>query len=325
MNRLERFYKIDQLLQEKKFVARDEFLMSLEVSLATFKRDLEYMRDRFNAPIVYDAEQRGYRYDDSTNIAPRFTLPGLWFSEQEIYALITMQQLLENLDEGGLIGPHIAPFLSRLDAVISEGESSATELRKRIKLISMGKRIRGNLFFSDVGAALFKRRRLVIDYYARGKDETTVREVSPQRLVHYRDNWYLDAWCHMRNGLRGFSLDGIRSVRMLDAPAVELPDSSLDQFLASSYGIFAGQSTEVAKLRFSADRARWVASETWHPEQRGTYDDDGTYVLEFPYSDDRELILDILRHGADVEVLSPPALRAKVASEHDAAARQYLG
>ena len=52
MDRTERFYRIDQLLQERGVVARDVFLDELEVSLATFKRDLEYMRDRLNAPVV---------------------------------------------------------------------------------------------------------------------------------------------------------------------------------------------------------------------------------------------------------------------------------
>ena len=60
MDRLERFYKIDALLQERTVVPRDDFLRELEVSLATFKRDLEYMRDRFRAPVVWDADLRGY-------------------------------------------------------------------------------------------------------------------------------------------------------------------------------------------------------------------------------------------------------------------------
>ena len=324
MNRLERFYKIDQLLQDRKIVSRDDFLSLLEVSLATFKRDLEYMRDRFNAPVIYDNDLRGYRYENSTTSKNKFSLPGLWFTEQEIYALITMQQLLENLDQGSIIGPHIDPFLSRLDAIISEGESSSKEVRKRIKLVDMGRRVQGHHFFSEVGAAVFKRHRIEIQYYARAKNEITVREISPQRLVHYRDNWYLDAWCHMRNDLRGFSLDGIRSVSSINKKAIDLSAKSLEQFLATSYGIFAGESKHTAKLKFTPERARWVASELWHPDQKGSFDESGAYILEFPYSDDRELLLDITKHGAAVEVLSPKALREKVRKEHEAAFRQYV-
>lgn len=323
MNRLERFYRIDQLLQERKLVDRDNFISILEISPATFKRDLEYMRDRFNAPIIFDPELRGYRYENSKNSKTKFSLPGLWFSEQEIFALITMQQLLENLDQGSIIGPHIQPFLARLDAVIGEGESSSKEIRKRIKLVEMGRRVQGSHFFSEVGVALFKRQRIEIQYYARASNQITLREISPQRLIHYRDNWYLDAWCHMRDGLRGFSLDGIRAISTVNKKATEVSIKSLDQFLTASYGIFAGESKHVAKLKFTPERARWVAAELWHPDQKGSFDESGAYILEFPYSDDRELLLDIAKHGAAVEVLSPKALRDKVRQEHEAAFLQY--
>ncbi len=325
MNRLERFYKIDQLLAEHTVVPRDLFVSELEVSLATFKRDLEYMRDRFNAPVIWDADARGYRYEKSSMAGRRFELPGLWFSEPEVYALLTMQQLLENVGQGSLIGPHIAPFRARLDAMLGEADSTAAEIRKRIRLITMASRKQSPAHFSEVGAALFKRRRMTIRYHSRAKDEITQRELSPQRLVHYRDNWYLDAWCHLRRDLRGFSLDGIQSVQLLPAKAVDVSMKSLDQFLASSYGIFAGNPCHRAQLRFTPERARWVASETWHPEQQGSFDKDGYFLLEFPYSDDRELLLDIMRHGAAVEVLAPAALRAKVRGEHQAAAALYAG
>jgi len=281
------------------------------------------MRDRFNAPVIYDPELRGYRYEKSSSNKTKFSLPGLWFSEQEIFALITMQQLLENLDQGSIIGPHIQPFLARLDAVIGEGESSSKEIRKRIKLVEMGRRVQGSHFFSEVGVALFKRQRVEIQYYARASNQITLREISPQRLIHYRDNWYLDAWCHMRDGLRGFSLDGIRAITTVNKKATEVSIKSLDQFLTASYGIFAGESKHVAKLKFTPERARWVAAELWHPDQKGSFDESGAYILEFPYSDDRELLLDIAKHGAAVEVLSPKALRDKVRQEHEAAFLQY--
>jgi len=322
MDRLERFYRIDQLLQERTVVSRNAFLEALEISLATFKRDLEYMRERFNAPVVWDAEAGGYRYETGRRIGPRFALPGLWFSEHEAYALVMMHDLLASLDHGGLIGPHIAPLMSRLDAILGAGDVSAREMRKRIRLLSFGTRKLPLQHFSMVGTALFKRRRLRIQYYARSTDAHSEREVSPQRLVHYRENWYLDTWCHLRNDLRSFSVDGIRRIEPLDAPAKEVPLKALDEYLLQSYGIVRNaDAMQRARLRFSAERARWVAAEVWHPEQQGTLEKDGRYVLELPYRDDRELVLDILRHGSEVEVLEPASLRAKVRRMHADAAR----
>ncbi|MEO6565152.1 MAG: WYL domain-containing protein, partial [Casimicrobiaceae bacterium] len=263
MDRLERFYKIDALLQERTVVSRDAFLRELEVSLATFKRDLEYMRDRFNAPVIWDVNVHGYRYERKPMAGPKFELPGLWFTESEAHALVTMQHLLASLDQGGLIGPHIAPLMARLDAIMGEGESSAGEVRKRIRLLSFGTRKLPLEHFSVVGSALFKRRRLKIEYYARSTDAHTAREVSPQRLVHYRENWYLDTWCHLRNDLRSFSVDGIRRIEVVDAPAKEVSLKALDAYLRESYGIVRGGEAQRARLRFSTERARWVAAEVW--------------------------------------------------------------
>ena len=320
MERLERFYKIDALLQERTVVPRDAFLDELEVSPATFKRNLEYMRDRFNAPVVWDADAGGYRYDPGPKAGRKFALPGLWFNESEALALVTMQHLLTSLDQGGLIGPHIAPLLARLDAIIGAGEATAGEVRKRVRLLTFGTRKTPLAHFSLVGSALFKRRRLAIDYYARSTNDHTRRTVSPQRLVHYRENWYLDAWCHLRDDLRSFSLDGLRRVEVLDAPAKEVSLRALDDYLREGYGIVRGGDVQRARLRFSVDRARWVAAEVWHPDQKGSFDREGRYLLELPFRDDSELVLDLLRHGAHVEVLAPAALRRKVRDEHAAAA-----
>ena len=78
-----------------------------------------------------------------------------------------------------------------------------------------------------------------------------------------------------------------------------------------------------AKLKFSPKAARWVAKQTWHGKQKGGFDKDGSYLLELPYTDDRELLMDILRHGEDVEVLAPVSLRKRVAEALAAAAKIY--
>jgi predicted DNA-binding transcriptional regulator YafY len=322
MDRTERFYKIDQLLGNRKAVPRDMFIEELGVSPATFKRDLEYMRERLHAPIVWDSERRGYRYADPEPNAPAFSLPGLWFNASEIHALLTMQQLLDNI-QPGLLEPHIGPLLARIQELLEDGDYSAGEIRRRIRILGMAARPVMPRQFEIISSALLSRKRLEITHYHRGRDETSERQVSPQRLVHYRDNWYLDTWCHERDALRTFSVDGIRNAVLLDRKARNVADRHLDAELGSGYGIFAGARTRTAKLRFSVSRSRWVADEQWHPKQRAYRDAEGQYVLEIPFSDERELLMDILKHGPEVEVLSPATLREKVAVLHEEAARRY--
>ncbi|MFZ5509844.1 MAG: helix-turn-helix transcriptional regulator [Pseudomonadota bacterium] len=323
MDRTERFYRIDQLLNERKLVPFDTFLEKLEVSRATIKRDLEYMRNRLNAPIVWDREAGGYRFDQPRRGAAQYELPGLWFSAEEVHALLTMQHLLMNLDTGGLLGPHIQPLLSRLTALLGTADAPSDEVRKRIRILGMARRRVALDHFAVIGSALLRRKRLLISHYVRARDEALEREISPQRLVHYRDNWYLDAWCHLRNDLRSFAVDAIRRAEILEQPAKNVPEKTLDQVLGAGYGIFSGRRVSWARLRFTPERARWVSAEQWHPRQKGRFDKDGGYLLEIPYSDSRELVMDILRHGADVEVLAPAALRQEVAAALHAAAARY--
>jgi predicted DNA-binding transcriptional regulator YafY len=311
VDRTERFYTIDRMLRERGVVPFAALAERLEVSRATLKRDLEYMRSRLHAPIEFDRERGGYRLV-CTASDTRYELPGLWFSPAEIHALLTLQHLISNLRGGSVIAPRLAAVATRLRDALGGADRDEDEVRKRVRILGMATREMALEHFERIGSALVKRRRLAIRYFGRGRANETEREISPQRLVHYRDNWYLDAYCHLREDLRSFSVDAIRAAHTLAAVAIEVPDERLDAVLGSGYGIFSGETVAWATLRFSPERARWVSAEQWHPRQRARFEPDGSFLLEVPYSDTRELLMDILRHGAEVEVLAPPDLRTLV-------------
>lgn len=130
--------------------------------------------------------------------------------------------------------------------------------------------------------------------------------------MHYRENWILDAWCHSKNALRSFALDAILSIWVLEERAIEVSSKEMEEHFRTGYGIFAGPANHRARLKFTPERAQWVGKETWHHNQTSTYLQDGSYVLEVPYSNDQELIMDLLRHSPEVEVLGPPELRRKL-------------
>ena len=324
MSSMERIYQIDQILAGRQFVPRKELQERLGVSWATLKRDLNYLKDRLNAPIIHDRDLGGYRFDkDEKRVGPQYELPGLWFSAEEIHALLTMQHLLSNLDTGGLLGPQIKPLLARLTGLLGAADNPAAEVQRRIKVETVGAREFHLEHFQAVGSALLRRKRLQICYHARGTDELTEREVSPQRLVHYRDNWYLDAWCHLRDELRAFAVDAIKSVEILDRKTRDVADKRLDEVLGSGYGIFSGDKVSWASLRFTPERARWVAAERWHAKQKGVLHKDGSFELKVPYADDRELIMDILKYGGDCQVIAPKVLRDRVTAELERARHSY--
>ncbi len=320
LNRFDRIYQLHTILSNaRRPVSMAAIREYLECSRATVKRVIQEMRLYLGAPIEYDRQRNGYYYDHRAEHA--YELPGLWFNASELHALLTVGQLLAEV-EPGLFKSHLAPLRRRIEHILSSEQRSPGDISRRVRILRMAARPAGG-HFQTVAEALIQRRRLWIRYHGRESDQTTERTVSPQRLVHYRDNWYLDGWCHRRRALRTFSVDRIQAARPLEQPARDLDDTALDRYLAASYGIFSGEPDKVAVLRFAPGRARWVADERWHPRQAGRFLEDGTYELRIPFSDPRELIMDILKFGPDVEVMAPASLRRQVAERLRAAAAAY--
>lgn len=317
MNRTARLYRLRSLLGKHHVVSAQDLMEKLGVSRSSLTRYLHELEETLAVPVYFDREAGGYRLaaDNKRELA------GLWFSPEEIHALLTMQHLLTTLDSGGLLGPHIAPLQQRLTQLLGTADDSAQEIARRVFIETVGARRVRSEHFQTVGSALLRRVRLRIEYHSRGTNQTRTREVSPQRLVHYRDNWYLDAWCHHKEALRRFALDSILQAEALPATALDLDQTSLESALDKGYGIFAGAQVQWAVLRFSAERSRWVAQERWHPDQQGHPLPDGRYELRLPYAESTELIMDILKHGRHVTVVAPPELAAAVRQEHLLAAQ----
>ena len=327
MDRTERFYKIELLLRGRGCVSFEELLDELVVSRATLKRDLQYLRERLSAPIVYDRGENGYRFEAAGPAsAVRQELPGLWFSEGEIHALLTMHQLLSGLDDDGVLSRHLAPVMDKLEGMLGADDNEARELMRRVKVIGTARRRVPSKHFELLGSALVKRKRVWLRYFKRSDRSESEREVSPQRLVNYRNTWYLDAWCHSSEALRRFALDAVREARLVDTRTRNVAVKELEAELDAGYGIYGGG----AKLRWATlvfdDRAaQWVASEEWHAEQTSRWLPDGRYELKVPYSDPTELLMDILRHGDSVRVVADKALARAVQARLEASLSQYAG
>ena len=310
MKKVDRVIALDHLLrQARQPLALKTIQEKLQCSEKTARRALDALCDRFMAPVEYDAKRRGWvlRRDDSN----RCELPGLWFSVDELYALMVSYRLLSGL-QPGVLDEYIEPIRNRVKALLADEPVGHPELDRRVRILQMAARPVNIGHFRKITSALLERKQLRILYHGRARDETTERTVSPQRLVYYRSNWYLDAWCHGSRALRTFSLDRLHPVFMLDVAARAIADKQLDRHVTSSYGIFAGAPTATAVLRFSSSAARWVADEQWHPQQHGKVLPAGEYELRVAYSDPRELAGDILRYGPEVEVIGPKSLRACV-------------
>src|SRR5471032_2783870 len=333
MDRTERFYRIELLIKRQAGVSFDQLLSELEVSPATLKRDLQYLRDRMDAPIVYARDENVYRFADNAGASEAVAgraggksheLPGVWFSEKELHALLTMHQLIAGLDDGGVLGRHLQPLLDKLHGMLGASGDEAQSLMRRVRIVNPAKRAVTSRWFEEAVSAVLSRRRLVISYYTRSKRSESERVLSPQRLLHYRNTWYLDAWCHASEGLRRFALDAVRSAKLLDEPARDLPLQVVEDELDRGYGIFGGARLRTASLLFTAEAAEWVAQEEWHPEQQLKRQADGSLRMKLPYTESTELVMDVLRHGPNVRVLAPAELVEQVRTQLEQTLAGYI-
>ena len=312
MSQMERIYKLDRLFRRKKPPGKREILEVFEISPAQFKRDLDYMRNRLGAPVTFDMEAGGYKYT-----AEEFNLPGLWFTEREVYSLLLMYSLLDQL-QPDFVRDQLGPFKDKLRTLLRKSRRGTQIILERVKVSAAPQRPIDPEHFHAISDATLRRKKLRIRYYSRSRGAESDRVVSPERLIYYRGNWYLDAWCHEKAAMRRFAIDAVRLASVLEEPALEVAASG-----QQGYGIFSGPVENTAVLLFDAVAARWVGEEEWHPLQRASALPDGGLQLEVPYSNPQEILMDILRHGPHVEVVSPASLRSAVAETHREAAEKY--
>ncbi len=318
MSQMERIYTIHRLLQRGRPVSRRELEERFECSRNTILRDIQYMRDRLEAPLIHvRSPSPGYIYDPEK---PAWELPGQWLGPGELQGLLVMQGWLESLNPS-LLKTLMGPIHERFKDILKRFSDGADLARVVVQPLEA--RTPDADQFARVAEATLTRKALQITYHGRSRDAASTRVVDPQQIVFHRNSVYLLAWCHKAQGLRTFALDRIIDAELHGPVRCNLRPEELKTIVAESFGIFLESPQALARLRFSPKRARWVRDESWHTQQRGEELPDGGYLLEVPFGDPTELILAILRHGKEVEVLEPASLREAVAAELRAATELY--
>lgn len=297
----------------------NDLLTLVEYSESTLKRNLRKLRD-MNAPLRFDPKTGGYVLDKGDDAA--LQIPGLWFNVSELHSLLTIHELINQLDPG-LLKLELLPLRQRIEQRLAARGIKTGELSRRIQLLGVGIRLCCPLAFRTTATALMERKRLKLNYHSRSENKISTRQVSPQRLLYYRGNWYLAAHCHTRRALRLLALERMSGIVPQEGECVEIDDEHLRDFCTSSFGIFAGRPQRQAVLVFTKESARWVAEERWHPDQQSRWLEDGSFELRLPYADQRELVMEILRHGPEVRVIAPPELQQAVQEKLRLALGQY--
>ena len=236
MSQMERIYKLDRLFRRKKPPGKREILDMFEISPAQFKRDLDYMRNRlgayFRSPSTWRPATGGY----TVLLLEEFNLPGLWFTEREVYSLLLMHSLLDQLQPDFVRELNSDLSKDKLRTLLGKSGRGTQSIFERMKVSAAPQRPIDPEHFQAISDATLRRKKLRMRYYSRSRGAESDRVVSPERLIYYRGNWYLDAWCHQKQAMRRFAIDAVRLASVLEEPALEVADVPSSRATGSSPG-----------------------------------------------------------------------------------------
>ncbi len=303
----ERYIWFDAEIHRNRFPNASTLADHFEISRRTARRNIAFMRDMLDAPLVYDHTRRGYTYEKP------FTLPDLPVSQEELLAVLLARNMLEDT-ESGFIGQAIRRFGRKLFVKTVDIGLSERRVRQCFSAMWHSYSPSDPGIFHKVSQALLTDRTLFFSYHSPQRNQTTQRTVEPHHLQHYMGSWVLLAWCRKRQAWRRFYLARMENVT-IRMPFTRRPAPAWRHLLQSGFGIFQGSKTFMVTVRFSPHMARWIHEQIWHPDQVIEKAGDGSLTLTVPVADLREIKMKILQFGYEAEVLAPEELRKQIREE----------
>ncbi len=224
-----RLLAILELLQSRGEISGLELAEKLEVEERSVRRYIMMLRD-MGIPIDGERGRHG-----GYSLRPGFRLPPLMFNTEEITAVMIGLMLSRELGVTALAATESAA--AKIERVLPEElRESADALRESLVVdaVQFGIRTIPNEWIMRLTLAIHTHKCLQMTY-ASGDDETTERLIAPYGLVLHGKAGYLPAYCYLRQAIRLFRLDRVRSLVRTEQSFVP-PDDDFDakQFVFSS-------------------------------------------------------------------------------------------
>lgn len=306
MSQLERIHYIDEAIRKNGNVKINQIVELFEISERQVKRDIEYMRNRLDAPILYSKRYNFYYYERPFNDLESM-------NEKSLLTFIFFKNIVKT-------SKYLPCFSEKIKNMILEN------LPSKWKNIAENFILYENIEYEEINLEYLKilvesqiENKIIEIDYEDVNNKKTKREIIAKKLINYTGKWYLIAFDIDNKELRNFLIARISKISLLNKTLFEFDkfdnteEKDLEKFIKSGFGIFKGKCTQIAKIHFYKTAANIVSKQIWHNEQKITqlYDEKkGNYTeLEFPFASPEELIGKILRYGEDAEIIYPASLR----------------
>jgi predicted DNA-binding transcriptional regulator YafY len=315
----ERYYWFHGQLKAGRCPNARKLSEKFEVSVKQAQRDIEFMRDRLGAPLLYAPDKRGYELEDA-----RYELPPVWLKEEELLALCLALRLASTLPDLKLKRSLYDLLEKFVTFRFLDSSPTLDDIKAKVSVKNVEYYRVDETTFHKIIGALFRSTPLKISYYTPHKHETTERVIQPLHLLCYMGSWHLIAYCTLKNDLRDFALSRIRIMETLTEP-INLPRAlpSIRDYIRMNFGLMTGEESVEVCLRFAPDVSSWISEQVWFSGQKVVADKNGSICLRFPVADFGEIRKEVLKYGAAVEVLSPSELREQIREEIGKMQRVY--
>ena len=316
---LERLLKIDSLLRSELRQTQKSLAVATEVSDRTIRSDLDFLRDRYNAPLEYQKD-KGWHYSD-----PDWRLPSVSLSQGELFALTLGARMLESYAGSAYVN-ELRSAIARLSERLPE--AAWVDLQKiadeRI-LFRSGAEI--NLdpeIWHKLELACKDSTSVWMEYFTASRNTNTERKFDPYLLHIYRGtNPYVIGFCHKRQEVRWFRIDRIRSLKVLNEEFTPDPNFDAKGHLSMIFQHEVGSVPYLVEIWFDTATAPFIQERRWHPSQELIKHPDGSLTLQMYVAGLNDLKRWVLGYGKGAIVKSPPELVEMVQREIEAMNSNY--
>ena len=299
--------RIHQVIQSGGFPNASTLAREIEVATKTIHRDIEFMRDRLNLPVEFDAAKNGYHYTEEVS-----AFPTMQITEGELFALVVAEKALQQYRGTSFEKPLLSAIKKMEQALPDTISLNLTDIEQTISFRTRAEPILDLKIFDALAKAVAQRRQLELNYRKPGQRKTEPRLVDPYHLANINGEWFLFAYDHARQDIRTFVPARIQSVKPTGKTFERTEKFSLEKRLRDSFGVHSGEGEYEVVIRFNARAADYVREKKWHASQQLRELKGGGVELKMKLSSLAEVERWVLSWGGDAIVLRPRELAEAV-------------
>ena len=281
------------------------------VSTRTILRDIEYMRDMWNAPIEYDYTKKGFYYSQEN-----FYLKAVPLTEGELFSIALFNQLLEQYRNTPLEEALRTIFAKIVQCLPDNISVDTSFLNNQVSFISdkIGKI--DIKVFQTIFDAMHKKNTMIFEYKSLSQDEYSVRTADPYHAICQRGNWYFIGYCHNHKKPRMFSFTRVKKVKLSKNKFIKPEDFDPNNYFDKEMGIWnTNKNPKTIELHFDKEARGYALERQWHSTQTIKENKDGSFILKFTTTQIPEVLRWVLGQGHTVKVLKPAELVKMVKEE----------